>query len=125
IARAQMLLLAAPNLKDATIAGIIEQAKKEPGNLMLASGAQAYEMAFALLQSKAGVSIELVKYVSDVQASVDVMAGRVPLMLTSIGALLEQAKPGKLKPVAVLGENRSPALPNVPTVGETVPGYEA
>src|SRR5690606_10069140 len=38
---------------------------------------------------------------------------------------LEQVKAGKLKPVAVLGENRSPALPDVPTVGEAVPGYEA
>ena len=126
IAKAPMILLATPGFKFDSIAALVREAKAHPGELMFASGAQAFELALQLFNAKAGIKLASVPYPGGAQASIDVMAGRVPLMVDTIGAQLENIKAGKLKPVAVLDSKRSPVLPDVPTMAEAgVPGYEA
>ncbi|TPG27076.1 Bug family tripartite tricarboxylate transporter substrate binding protein [Variovorax guangxiensis] len=126
VAKAPMVMLASPAVADPTVRSFIQQAKAKPGELMFASGAQAFELAMQLFNAKAGVKIGSVSYPGGGQASIDVMAGRVPIMVDTIGAQQANIKAGKLKAVAVLDSKRSAVLPDVPTVAEAgVPGYEA
>lgn len=126
VAKAPMVMLAAPTVADPTVRSFIQQAKDNPGELMFASGAQAFELAMQLFNAKAGVKIGSVSYPGGGQASIDVMAGRVPIMVDTIGAQQANIKAGKLKAVAVLDSKRSAVLPAVPTMAEAgVPGYEA
>ncbi|MES2384443.1 MAG: Bug family tripartite tricarboxylate transporter substrate binding protein [Polaromonas sp.] len=126
VAKAPMVLLAGPGFKYDSVNALIREAKARPGSLMYASGAQAFELALQLFKSKAGVDLGSVPYPGGAQASIDVMAGRVPLMADTIGAQQENIKAGKLRPLAVLDSKRSPILPDVPTMAESgVVGYEA
>ncbi|MEB0114529.1 tripartite tricarboxylate transporter substrate-binding protein [Variovorax sp. RTB1] len=126
VAKAPMVMLASPSVADPTVRGFVKEAKDKPGELMFASGAQAFELAMQLFNAKAGVKIGSVTYPGGGQAAMDVMAGRVPIMVDTIGAQQANIKAGKLKAVAVLDSKRSSVLPDVPTVAEAgVPGYEA
>jgi tripartite-type tricarboxylate transporter receptor subunit TctC len=75
-----------------------------------------------MLQSAAGIKLSHVPYKGASGALMDVMGGRVPLMLSSVPTALGQIRAGKLRPIAVTASKRSPALPNVPTVEEA--GYQ-
>lgn len=126
VAKAPMVMLASPSVANPTVRAFVKEAKEKPGELMFASGAQAFELAMQLFNAKAGVKIGSVSYPGGSQASIDVMSGRVPIMVDTIGAQQANIKAGKLKAVAVLDSKRSPVLPDVPTVAEAgVPGYEA
>lgn len=126
VAKAPMVLLATPDFKFNTVSLLVKEAKARPGELQYASGAQAFELAMQLFNSKAGVKLGSVSYPGGSQAALDVMAGRVPVMVDTIGAQQAMIKAGKLKAVAVLDSKRSAVLPDVPTVAEAgVPGYEA
>jgi len=126
VAKAPMILLSAPGVETATVQQIVQQAKAKPGSMMYATGAQAFDLAMRLFNAKAGVDIGAVNYPGGNQAAIDVMAGRVPLMVDTIGAQQANIRSGKLKAVAVLDSSRSTVFPDVPTVAESgVPGYEA
>jgi tripartite-type tricarboxylate transporter receptor subunit TctC len=126
VAKAPMVLLAGPGFKFDSVNALVREAKAKPGELMIASGAQAFELAAQLFKSKAGVDIATVPYPGGAAASIDVMAGRVPLMVDTIGAQQENIKAGKLRALAVLDSKRSAVLPEVPTMAEAgVAGYEA
>lgn len=126
IAKAPMVLLAGPSFKYDSVNALVREAKAKPGELMIASGAQAFELAAQLFKSKAGVDVATVPYPGGAQASIDVMAGRVPLMVDTIGAQQENIRAGKLRALAVLDSKRSAVLPDVPTMAESgVAGYEA
>lgn len=126
LARTPMAILAAPGFEQTSVQAILNEARATPGELMFASGAQAFELAIRLFQAKAGVQIGSVSYPGGAQASVDVIAGRVPLMVDVIGAQQGNIRAGKLRPVAVLDSRRASVLPHIPTVAESgVPGYEA
>lgn len=126
VAKAPMVLLASPSMAEPTVRAIIREAKAKPGEMMFASGAQAFELAMQLFNAKAGVNIGSVKYPGGSQASIDVISGRVPVMVDTIGAQKGNIQSGKLKAVAVLDSKRSAVLPDVPTVAESgLPSYEA
>jgi tripartite-type tricarboxylate transporter receptor subunit TctC len=74
----------------------------------------------------AGIDMTHVPYKGSPPALVDVIAGRVPLMSSTMPPALPQIKIGKVRAIAVTSAKRSPALPDVPTVAESgLPGYEA
>jgi tripartite-type tricarboxylate transporter receptor subunit TctC len=126
VALAPMIMVSGPDAKFANVQDLIEQAKKDPGGMMYASGAQAFDLAMRLFNAKAGTQLGAVQYPGGAQAAIDVMAGRVPVMVDTIGAQQANIKGGKLKAVAVLDSKRSAVFPNVPTIAESgVPGYEA
>lgn len=126
VAKAPMVLLASPASGYDSVNAVVADAKKRPGQLMFASGAQAFELALQLFKSKANVDITTVSYQGGAPASIDVMSGRAQLMVDTIGAQQENIKAGKLKPLAVLDSTRSPISPDVPTMMEAgVKGYEA
>ena len=126
VAKAPMVLLAGPGFKYDNVQALIREAKARPGQIMYASGAQAFELALQLFKSKAGLDLGSVPYPGGAAASIDVMAGRVPIMADTIGAQQENIKAGKLRALAALDSTRSPLFPDVPTMAESgVIGYEA
>lgn len=126
LVKAPLVMLAAPSMPETSIQAIVERAKKSPGELMYASGALAYEAAMLLFNAQTGAGLTVVSYPSLGQAATDVMTGRVPLLIDTIGTQLPNIQAGKLRPVAVLDSQRATVLPDVPTMRESgVAGYEA
>ena len=126
VAKVPMVLLAGPSFKPQTVQELIQAAKSQPESITFASGAQAFELALQLLNSKANIKVTSVSYKGGAAASIDVIGGRASIMIDSIGAQQANIKDGKLRPIAVMDSTRSPVLPNVPTMIEAgVPGYEA
>ncbi|ODV44479.1 hypothetical protein AWV79_07525 [Cupriavidus sp. UYMMa02A] len=126
VAKAPMVLLAGPAAGYDSVDAVVRDARKRPGQLMFASGAQAFELALQLFKSKAGVDITTVSYQGGAPASIDVMSGRAQLMVDTIGAQQANIKAGKLKALAVLDSKRSLIAPEIPTMAEAgVRGYEA
>ena len=73
----------------------------------------------------AGIDIVHVPYKGSSQAVLDVLPGRVPLLATVLVEAIPYIQSGKLKVIATTGPRRAPSLPDVPTVGETLPAYQA
>ena len=103
-----------------TLAELIAQAKARPGDIHYASGGNGspQHMAIEMLASAAGVKFTHVPYKGAAQALTDVLGGQVPLLAQGLGVVSVQAKAGKLRVLAVTGTERSPLLPDVPTVRE-------
>lgn len=110
---------------------LIALAKSKPGTLNYASGGNGTmtHLAGELFKQVARVDIVHVPYKGTSPAVVDLLGGQVPMMFSSIGPVAQYIKSGQLIPLAVTGDSRSPALPNVPTLSElglaqaTVIGY--
>lgn len=110
---------------------LITLAKSKPGTLNYASGGNGTmtHLAGELFKQVARVDIVHVPYKGTGPAVVDLLGGQVPMMFSSIGPVAQYIKSGQLIALAVTGETRSPALPNVPTLSElglaqaTVIGY--
>jgi tripartite-type tricarboxylate transporter receptor subunit TctC len=126
LAQVQNIMVVTPSFEAKDVQQLIGMAKARPGELLYASAATSFQLATELFKAKAKVNISAVPYKGDGPATVDVIAGRVPIMVSSVGAQLENVRAGSLRALAVLGPNRHPALPDVPTMIEAgVPGYIA
>jgi tripartite-type tricarboxylate transporter receptor subunit TctC len=112
----------AHNLKE-----LIAQAKAKPGQFTYASpgSGSAPHIATELLKSMAGIDIVHVPYKGIPEAATDVIANRVTMLMTTTASAATFIKAGRLRALAVSSRKRVAAMPDVPTVGETVPGYEA
>ena len=110
------------------LADFVDQAKKEPGKLNYGSAGSgtATHLAMEMLKDTAKIDVVHVPYKSNSQADVAILGGQVDAVFGSMPALLQNAKAGKVRPLAVGTLVRSPALPDVPTVAEQgYPGFEA
>lgn len=103
-----------------TIQELIAYAKANPGKLSYGHGNSTGQIASEVLKQRTGVDIVRVPYVSNPQAANDVIAGHLPLMVVDFTNGLPNIEAGKMRPLAVLTRDRSPALPDVPTLHETV-----
>jgi tripartite-type tricarboxylate transporter receptor subunit TctC len=110
-----------------TIPELISYAKANPGKLNFASSGigSTLHVAGELFKMMAGVDIVHVPYRGGGPALVDLMSGRVQLMFDNLPTSLEFIRAGKLRPLAVTTAARSPVVPDLPTVADFVPGYEA
>jgi tripartite-type tricarboxylate transporter receptor subunit TctC len=127
LARAPMVLVAHPKLGLHNVQELIAMAKAEPGKLNYASNGNgsSSHLAAAMFASMAGVDMVHVPYKGLSPALTDLIAGTVPLMFSSVVAILPHVKDGSLVPLGVTSDKRMPLLPNVPTIAEQgVPGYE-
>ncbi|MGZ8268274.1 MAG: tripartite tricarboxylate transporter substrate binding protein [Burkholderiales bacterium] len=117
-----------PSVPVKNIKELIAYAKAKPGQLNFASSGTggSQHLSGELLKAMAGIEMVHIPYKGSPPALVDVLAGRVPLMSSTMPPALPHIKSGKVRVLAVTSAKRSPALPDVPTVGESgVPGYEA
>jgi len=110
-----------------TIAEFIAYAKANPGKInMGSSGTGASDhMAGELFKMMAGIDMLHVPYRGSAPALTDLLAGQVQVMFASMPSVIEYVRAGNLRAVAVTTGTRSDALPDIPAVGEFVPGYEA
>jgi tripartite-type tricarboxylate transporter receptor subunit TctC len=116
-----------PSVPVHTVPELIAYAKANPGKLNFASSGigSTLHVAGELFKMMAGVDIIHVPYRGGGPALVDLMSGRVQLMFDNVPTSLEFIKAGKLRPLAVTTLARSEVLPDLPTVADFVPGYEA
>jgi tripartite-type tricarboxylate transporter receptor subunit TctC len=82
-------------------------------------------LAGELFKLMAGVNLIHVPYRGNAPALTDLMAGQIEVLFPSLGSSIEYVKTGKLRALAVTGDTRSDALPDLQTVAETLPGYQA
>jgi tripartite-type tricarboxylate transporter receptor subunit TctC len=127
IALLSNLLGVAPNLPVSSVPELIALAKKEPGKYAFASSGPGTSLHLSgeLFKQMAGVDIVHVPYKGAGPAYTDLMAGTVHMMFANISSMLGQVRSGKIKGLAVTSAERSKAIPELPTVGETLPGYVA
>jgi tripartite-type tricarboxylate transporter receptor subunit TctC len=109
------------------LAEFIAYAKERPGKLNYASGGvgTSLHLCGELLKVMAGIDIIHVPYRGSAPALTDLLAGRVQALFDNIPGAMGQIKAGKLRPLGVTAAQRVPALPDVPAMAETVPGYAA
>jgi tripartite-type tricarboxylate transporter receptor subunit TctC len=120
------LLVAHPSTSIKTVADLIRIAKEKPGTLNYSSGGVGNfsHLGLAVLAFKTGINIVHVPYRGVGPATTAVLAGDVQLMYNNVATAQPHVEAGKLNGLAVGGTARLPALPNVPTVAETVPGFD-
>ena len=120
------ILAVNPSLPVRTVKEPIALAKAKPGQINYASTGNggATHLAVELLKSMTGTNMIHIPYKGAVPAVNDVISGQVGLTITSLAAGMPHVAIGKLRLLAVTGTNRSAVVPELPTVGETVPGYE-
>ncbi|NYT37446.1 tripartite tricarboxylate transporter substrate binding protein [Allopusillimonas soli] len=121
------LIVAAPKSTPADdIPSLIKYAKAHPGELTFASAGpgNTSHLAGELFKVSTGTDLLHVPYKGSGPAVIALLGGEVSLMFDSISTSLPQVRAGKLKALAVTGKERSGLLPDLPTVGETVDGFE-
>ncbi len=128
IASAPSVLVVHPSLPARTLAEFTALAKASPGRINYASNGNgsSAQLAAVLYESMAGVRMVHVPYKGLAPALVDLLAGEVQAMFSSVVAIVPSIKAGRLRALAVTGKRRAALLPEVPTLDESgVPGYEA
>ena len=127
IAAIDNVMVVTPSLPVNTVRELIELARKRPGQLnFTSSGAGSLtHLTGELMKLQANIKMTHVNYKGSAPAAVDTMAGFVQIMFDNLPATLENIKSGRLKALATLSRERSPALPGVPTLHESgFPGYD-
>jgi tripartite-type tricarboxylate transporter receptor subunit TctC len=116
-----------PSVPAKTVPEFIAYAKANPGKINLASGGIGgpSHVAGELFKMMTGTDMLLVSYRGMAPAVTDLLGGQVQVMFNSLPASIEYIKAGTLRALAVASATRSETLPDIPTVGEFVPGYEA
>jgi tripartite-type tricarboxylate transporter receptor subunit TctC len=121
------VLVVHPSVPAKTVPEFIAYAKANPGKLTMASGGigSGTHLAGELFKMMAGVNMVHVPYRGGGPALTDLLGGQVQVMFPSTVSSIEYIRAGRLRALAVTTATRSDALPDVPTVDEFVPGYEA
>src|SRR5262249_60919008 len=110
-----------------TVPEFIAYAKANPAKINMASGGNgtSQHVAGELFKMMTGVNLVHVPYRGAGPALVDLLAGQVQIMFDTVSGSIGHITTGKLRALAVTTAARSEALPDIPTVGDFVPGYEA
>lgn len=122
------VLITHPSVPARTVKELIALAKAQPGKLNYASAGNgtANHLAMELFKHMAGIDIVHVPYKGAPQAVTDVVAGHMNMMFNSIAPIVGHIKAGRLRVLGIASAQRSPQLPDVPTISEAgVPGFEA
>ena len=116
-----------PSVPAKSVPEFIAYAKANPGKITMASTGigSGTHIAGELFKMMAGINMLHVPYRGGAPALTDLLAGQVQIIFVTTASSIEHIKTGRLRALAVTTATRSDALPDVPTVGEFVPGYEA
>jgi tripartite-type tricarboxylate transporter receptor subunit TctC len=127
IARAPLVMVVNPSAPAKTVPEFIAYAKANPGKLNMASGGigGTPHVAGELFKMMAGVDMLHVPYRGDSAALVALLGGQVQVYFATISGAIEFVRGGKLRALAVTTATRQATLPDIPTLGEFLPGYEA
>jgi tripartite-type tricarboxylate transporter receptor subunit TctC len=127
ISRETPIMLVHPSVPASTVPEFIAYAKAHPGKINMASAGTGSgpHMSGELFKMMTGVNMVHVPYRGGGPALIDLLAGQVQVMFPGTTASIAYIRAGKLRPLAVTTATRSQVLPDLPTVGDFVPGYEA
>ena len=127
LATSPIVLVVPKDSKIASVRGLIDMAKAKPGEIRYGSAGigSVTHLSTALFETMAGVQLTHVPYRGAGPALLDVIAGRLDLQFENAPSVLGHVHGGVLRGVAVGSAKRSSLFPDLPTIGETVPGYEA
>jgi tripartite-type tricarboxylate transporter receptor subunit TctC len=127
VARGHLLLAVSPKLPIHSVKELVDYAKKNPGKLTNASSSNGSpgHVGGELFKYMTGTEIVHVPYRGGAPAITDLIAGHVDIMFESLQSIATFARDGKVRALGVSGAMRSPAFPDLPTIGESVPGYLA
>jgi tripartite-type tricarboxylate transporter receptor subunit TctC len=127
VTRSPNIVVVNPSFPAHTIKDLIDLAKAEPGKL--SSAAPGYgstpHMAGELFKIAAGIDIVHVPYRGSGPALNDVLAGHIPIMFDGVPSSLPLVRSGQLRALAITALERLPSAPEIPTIAETIPGFEA
>jgi tripartite-type tricarboxylate transporter receptor subunit TctC len=124
IANVASVLVTHPSLPAKNVKELIVLAKARPGQLNYASGSSVYQLCGELLKMTAKIELVHVPYKGGSQALTDLLGGQIELLFTGAPVTMPHIVAGKLRALAVTNAKRAAVLPAVPTIGETLQGYE-
>jgi tripartite-type tricarboxylate transporter receptor subunit TctC len=127
VSEAEGLLAVHPGVPINSVADLLAQARAQPGKLTYASGGvgTSSHLAGELFKSMAKVDIVHVPYKGNAPAVADLIGGQVQMAFATLTTVVPHVRAGKLRGIAVIGSQRSAAVPDLPTVAEAgVPGFE-
>jgi len=121
------ILVVNPSIPAHSVRELIALAKAKPGQLNYASAGSGTSphLAAELFKTMAGIEMTHIPYKGIPPAVTDVIAGRVTMLMTTTISAAPHVKSGRLRALAITSPKRLAAMPDVPAIGETVPGYEA
>jgi tripartite-type tricarboxylate transporter receptor subunit TctC len=122
-----LVLVASPSLPAKTVPELIAYAKANPGKINMATAGKGtpLDVAGELFKMMAGVEVVSVTYQGESPAIPDLLSGQMQIMFGVLPASLGYIKSGRLRALAVTTAARQAILPDVPTMGELLPGFEA
>ena len=126
VLEAEGLLVVHPSVPAQSVRELIAYGRANPGKLTFASAGMgtASHLAGELFKTMAHVDMTHVPYKGNVPAITDLLAGQTSLLFATMPTVLPHAKAGKLRALATIGTERSAAAPDLPTVAETLPGFD-
>lgn len=126
VLEAEGLLVVHPSVPANNVSELIAHARSNPGKLTFASAGMgtASHLAGELFKTMAKVEMTHVPYKGNVPAITDLLAGQTSLLFATMPTVLPHAKAGKLRALATIGAGRSAAAPELPTIGESLKGFE-
>ena len=127
VATAAYLLVTSPSFPALNVKELIDAAKAKPGAIAYASAGNGTlnHLLGEMLKSRAGIDMLHIPYKGAAASATDVIGGRVPVSVQSMPSVVSFIQSGKLRVIAVMNEKRVKALPDVPAVSETLPGFGA
>jgi tripartite-type tricarboxylate transporter receptor subunit TctC len=127
VSRGMGVLVVHPSVPARSVPELIAYAKANPGKLTVASSGvgSAPHMFWELFRSTTGVDMLHVPYRGGGPALTDLLGGQVQVYFSTLISAIQYIRDGKLRALAVTGSTRADVLPDIPIVGEFVPGYEA
>jgi tripartite-type tricarboxylate transporter receptor subunit TctC len=127
VIRGPFVMLVKPSFPATSVSEFIAYAKAHPGTINFASGGTGFaaHLAGELFKVMTGVNMVHVPYRGQAPAMTDLLGGQVQVMFNPVVSSLPHIRAGELRPLAVTTSTRSEALPDIPTVGDFVPCYEA
>jgi tripartite-type tricarboxylate transporter receptor subunit TctC len=121
-----LVLVVNPSVPAKNMSELLALARAKPGTLNFGSSGPGsnYHMAAELLKNLTGINIVHVPYKGSTGMRVDILSGQIQMLFDSIPTMAPNVKAGKVRALGTTGLTRSPILPDVPTIAETVPGFE-
>ena len=126
MASTPFLLVVHPSVAATSVRELIELAKARPGQLRYGSGGSGSppHLSAEIFKSMTGIDIVHIPYKGITPALMDTVGGQVHMVISVIPAVLPTVRAGRVRALGVTSANRTPIAPELPTIAETVPGYE-
>ena len=127
LTRTPLVMVVEPSFPAATVPAFIAYAKANPGKILFASGGNGtpQHVAGELFKMMAGIDMLHVPYRGDPPAITDLLGGQVQVYFGPLPGTIAYIRAGKLRALAMASATPSPTLPDIPTIGDFLPGYEA